>query len=172
MGLPVVVIAPGCGAPGRARSECRACGFQVEEELEALEHVWGAPRLEVATSCVVDGFWVRTCEICAQQERLALKQHEFGEWAQVEAPSCTREGLARRVCSACHAAGVANAPKTGDTAAWAPRIQQGLDVLITSALKGKGAMAAQGGGEYSDLEVTKAVVHLANGAGGTFEDPK
>jgi len=90
------------------------------------------------------------------------------------APTVARSGeeVYKAVCSACHAAGVANAPKTGDTAAWAPRIQQGLDVLITSALKGKGAMAAQGGGEYSDLEVTKAVVHLANGAGGTFEEPK
>ena len=33
-------------------------------------------------------------------------------------------------CAACHEAGVLNAPKIGDTAAWAPRISQGLDTLI------------------------------------------
>ena len=41
-------------------------------------------------------------------------------------------------CAACHAAGVAGAPKLGDAAAWAPRIGQGYQVLLTSALKGKG----------------------------------
>lgn len=75
-------------------------------------------------------------------------------------------------CSACHAAGAAGAPKFGDTAAWAPRIKQGYELLLTSALKGKGAMGAQGGGEYSDLEIGRAVVHMANQAGAKFEVPK
>ncbi len=36
-------------------------------------------------------------------------------------------------CMACHAAGVAGAPKLGDKAAWAPRIAQGMDTLHTHA---------------------------------------
>jgi cytochrome c5 len=75
-------------------------------------------------------------------------------------------------CTACHAAGVANAPKLGDAAAWGPRIKSGYDVLLTSALKGKGAMAAQGGGDFSDHEIGRAVVYMANQAGGNLAEPK
>ncbi len=74
-------------------------------------------------------------------------------------------------CANCHAAGVANAPKLGDAAAWAPRLATGYDTLLTSALKGKGSMGAQGGGDYSDLEIARAVVHLANQSGGKLPEP-
>lgn len=75
-------------------------------------------------------------------------------------------------CSACHAAGVAGAPKLGDEAAWSARLKTGYEALLTSALKGKGAMAAQGGGDHSDLEIARAVVYMANKAGGSFPEPK
>jgi cytochrome c5 len=75
-------------------------------------------------------------------------------------------------CTACHAAGVANAPKSGDVAAWAPRIKTGYEALLTSALKGKGAMGAQGGGDFSDLEIGRAVVYMVNQAGGNLPEPK
>jgi cytochrome c5 len=75
-------------------------------------------------------------------------------------------------CAACHAGGLAGSPKFGDTAAWAPRIQQGYDTLLTSALKGKNAMGAQGGGDYSDLEIGRAVVYMTNKSGAQFAEPK
>ncbi len=75
-------------------------------------------------------------------------------------------------CTACHTAGVAGAPKLGDTAAWAPRIATGLETLITSVMKGKGAMGAQGGGDFEDLEIARAVVYMANAGGAKFEAPK
>lgn len=74
-------------------------------------------------------------------------------------------------CAACHAAGVAGSPKFGDAGAWAVRIKTGYDALLTSALKGKGAMGAQGGGDLSDFEIGRAVVYLANNAGGKFAEP-
>jgi len=74
-------------------------------------------------------------------------------------------------CAACHAAGAAGAPKLGDAAAWAPRIATGYEALLNSALKGKGAMGAQGGGEYSDIEIGRAVVHMVNQAGGKMAEP-
>ena len=40
------------------------------------------------------------------------------------------------LCTSCHTAGVAGAPKFGDKAAWAPRIAQGLDTLIKHATDG------------------------------------
>jgi len=75
-------------------------------------------------------------------------------------------------CTACHAAGVAGAPKVGDEAAWGPRIKTGLDALLTSALKGKGAMGPQGGGDFSDFEIARAIVYMTNKSGGKLEEPK
>jgi len=74
-------------------------------------------------------------------------------------------------CSACHTSGAAGAPKLGDAAAWGPRIKTGLDALLTSALKGKGAMGAQGGGDFEDFEIARAVVYLANKGGASFPEP-
>ncbi|MBN9373515.1 cytochrome c5 family protein [Hydrogenophaga sp. YM1] len=75
-------------------------------------------------------------------------------------------------CAACHAAGLAGAPKFGDAAAWAPRIATGYEALLNSALKGKGAMGAQGGGAFRDPEIGRAVVHMANAAGAKFAEPQ
>ncbi len=47
-------------------------------------------------------------------------------------------------CMACHAAGVAGAPKFGDKAAWAPRIATGMDALLTNATNGIRAMPPKG----------------------------
>jgi cytochrome c5 len=84
----------------------------------------------------------------------------------------TGEQVFKAQCTACHTAGAAGAPKVGDAAAWGPRIKTGLDALMNSALKGKGAMGAQGGGDFSDYEVSRAVVYMANAGGAKFEEPK
>jgi cytochrome c5 len=82
------------------------------------------------------------------------------------------EDVYKAQCVACHASGAAGAPKFGDAGAWGARIKQGLDTLVTSALKGKGAMGAQAGGDFNDTEIARAVVYLANNAGAKFEEPK
>ena len=86
-------------------------------------------------------------------------------------PLAAGEAVYKAQCVACHAAGVAGAPKFGDVAAWAPRIATGYEALLTSALKGKGAMAAQGGGDFQDVEIGRAVVYMAAAAGGKFAEP-
>ena len=75
-------------------------------------------------------------------------------------------------CAACHDAGAAGAPKFADAGAWAPRLKTGYDALVNSVLKGKGAMGAQGGGDYSDLEIGRAVAYLTSSAGGKFKEPE
>ncbi|MCH7342650.1 c-type cytochrome [Pelomonas sp. CA6] len=84
----------------------------------------------------------------------------------------TGEQVFQAQCSACHATGAAGAPKVGDAAAWGPRIKTGFDALLNSALKGKGAMGAQGGGDFSDFEISRAVVYMANQGGAKFDEPK
>ncbi|SPB14107.1 cytochrome c family protein [Caballeronia novacaledonica] len=86
----------------------------------------------------------------------------------------TGEEVFKAVCSACHAAGTAGAPKFGDAGAWAPRIGEGYDTLLHNALNGKGAMPARGGtspDDYSDFEIARAVVYMANGSGGKLAEP-
>jgi len=84
----------------------------------------------------------------------------------------TGEQVYQAQCSACHAAGAAGAPKFGDEAAWSPRVKTGYDALLTSALKGKGNMGAQGGGDFSEFEIGRAVVFMANKGGGKLDEPK
>jgi cytochrome c5 len=68
-------------------------------------------------------------------------------------------------CTACHAAGIAGAPKAGDKAAWAPRLKTGMDALYATALKGKGAMPPKGGNlALADADVKAAVDYLAGTA--------
>jgi cytochrome c5 len=82
------------------------------------------------------------------------------------------EEVFKAQCSACHTAGVAGAPKFGDVGAWSARIKNGYEALLTSALKGKGAMGAQGGGDFEDTEIGRAVVYMANASGGKLAAPK
>jgi len=86
----------------------------------------------------------------------------------------TGEEVYKAVCSACHATGAAGAPKFTNSADWAPRIAQGFDTLWHTALTGKGAMPARGGtspDDYSDFEIARAVVYMANNSGGNFAQP-
>ena len=87
-------------------------------------------------------------------------------------PLKSGEEVYKAQCLACHAAGAAGAPKLGDIAAWAPRIKTGFEALWNSSLKGKGAMGAQGGGDFDDVEIGKAVVYMANAAGAKFAEPQ
>jgi cytochrome c5 len=82
------------------------------------------------------------------------------------------EEVFKAQCTACHTPGAAGAPKVGDAAAWAARIRSGFDALVQSALKGKGAMPAQAGGDFDDTEIARAVAYMANSAGAKFAEPQ
>ena len=111
-----------------------------------------------------------------QAEAVAKRLQRVGsiEIRDASAPALMRTGeqVYAVQCAACHAAGVAGAPKLGDAALWAPRIKTGYDSMLNSVLKGKGAMGAQGGGDFSDFEIGRAVVYLANNGGGKLVEPK
>ena len=97
---------------------------------------------------------------------------QFGGAGGAAAGGRSGEEVFKSVCSACHQTGVAGAPKFGDKAAWGPRIKQGYQALIQSALKGKGAMPPKGGNaSLSDDEVARAVAFMADKAGANFKPP-
>ena len=90
---------------------------------------------------------------------------------QARAPKSGAE-VVQTVCSACHGTGAAGAPKIGDKDAWAKLNKTGLDELVKNAISGVRAMPPRGGSpDLSDLEVTRAVVHMANQSGGKFKEP-
>ncbi len=68
-------------------------------------------------------------------------------------------------CVACHAAGIAGAPKFGDKVAWAPRLKTGMATLYATALAGKGAMPAKGGAmSLPDADIKAAVDYIVAAA--------
>lgn len=86
--------------------------------------------------------------------------------------SRTGEEIVTKVCAGCHSTGAAGAPKTGDSAAWGPRISQGFDALVKSGIAGKNAMPPKGGAaDLTDKEMARAVAFLANKSGAKFTEP-
>ena len=81
--------------------------------------------------------------------------------AKADAGGGTGEKVYTTYCAACHIAGVAGAPRTGDKAAWAPRLALGVDALTQSVIKGKGVMPPKGGAvTASDADLRSAVEYL------------
>ncbi|MDD9886898.1 MAG: c-type cytochrome [Gammaproteobacteria bacterium] len=78
----------------------------------------------------------------------------------------TPEQIYQSACHACHAAGVLEAPRLEDRAAWQTRYAQGLEVLYQSVINGKGNMPAKGGRiDLSDDAIRKTVDYMLEAAG-------
>lgn len=120
------------------------------------------------------GVEVEGAEAAAEQPAAdAGQQQSATEEAASEAPQAAAseggeevdlakgEELYGQVCVACHAAGVANAPKLGDQAAWAPRLEKGPDGLTSSVINGLGAMPPKGGAaQLSDADIKSIVSYM------------
>lgn len=115
----------------------------------------------------------RGSEPAMSDEAVAARLQKVGSVSLGSASHEPRSGEAvfKAQCTTCHSAGLLGAPKFGDAAAWGARIATGYDKLLVSALKGKGNMTPQGGGAFSDDEVGRALVYMANAAGAKFTEP-
>ncbi len=113
----------------------------------------------------------------AVAERIApVGQMNTGEPIAAAAPAPAASGstaprsgeeIYNTVCMACHANGVAGAPKFGDAEQWAPRIAKGIDGLMHSALNGLNAMPARGTcANCSDDELKAAIEFMVSKSGG------
>ncbi|MBQ0747643.1 MAG: cytochrome c5 family protein [Marinobacter sp.] len=96
---------------------------------------------------------------------VCLQGDECGEAAAASetASSGPRSGseVYGAVCMACHTTGAAGAPVIGDAGAWAPRVDQGMETLISHAINGFNAMPAKGGcASCPDEEIAAAVEHI------------
>ena len=93
--------------------------------------------------------------------------------APAAAAPAARSGqeIVQAACAACHATGVAGAPKTGVAADWTARVAQGMPVLLDHAINGYKGMPAKGGNPtLSDEDVKKAVAHMLEQVGASAAD--
>jgi cytochrome c5 len=112
--------------------------------------------------------------VAAVNARIAPMADEGFTLRDANAPKVLQSGAAvyTAVCAACHATGLAGAPKIGDQGAWGPRIGQGYDTLLKHAVEGIRAMPAKGGNpDLDDVEVARALVYMANQGGAKFAEP-
>lgn len=126
---------------------------------------------EVKPSGMASGLGGVTEQSLGQGVAMRLQKVGTVEIRDANRELASGEQVFKAQCATCHSTGVAGAPKTGDTAAWAPRIATGFEALLHSAIAGKGAMAPQGGGDFEETEIARAVVYMANASGGKFPEP-
>jgi len=75
-------------------------------------------------------------------------------------------------CAKCHQTGAMGAPRIGDRAAWIPRLKQGFEFLVRSAIKGHGPMPSRGdAANLTDSEIRAAIAYMINGGIATTTRP-
>lgn len=76
------------------------------------------------------------------------------------------EQVVQYQCSLCHGPGLAGAPRIGDRKAWSARAHDGVDRLVLSATRGRGAMPPGGGlSDLSEPELRAAIVYMLRRSG-------
>lgn len=126
-----------------------------------------SPTVSVALAALLASFAAHAKDTSAAEEAVLAR---IAPVAKVELQTGAKAGggakdpatVYKGICSACHDAGVAGAPKKGDKAAWAPRLAQGIDALVKSATAGKGAMPPKGGAaDLSEAEFKAMVEYIS-----------
>jgi len=73
------------------------------------------------------------------------------------------EEVVQAYCTRCHGTGAEGAPRIGDRAAWIPRLSQGFEVLVRSAIEGHGPMPSRGNVlNLTDAEIRAAIAYMIN----------
>jgi cytochrome c5 len=72
-----------------------------------------------------------------------------------------------RTCALCHVNGEGGAPRFGDAAAWAPRLDQGEDVLLDHTINGYNNMPPLGYCMDCEREDFRAYIRFMSAGGGT-----
>jgi cytochrome c5 len=91
-----------------------------------------------------------------------------GKWIEPtskKSPPAPRTGeqIVKAQCSKCHEKGLHGAPRIGDRDAWIPRLKDGLDPVVRSAINGHGPMPARGGmADLTDAEMRDAITYMFN----------
>ena len=83
------------------------------------------------------------------------------------------EQVVQYQCVLCHGPGLSGAPRIGDARAWNQRARVGLDGLVSSATRGRGAMPPSGGlSDLSEPELRSAIAYMLRRSGVDTATPK
>ena len=97
----------------------------------------------------------------AEQTVQQVKDQAVATVDQVKEALNSGQAVYTKSCLVCHKAGIAGAPKLGDKDAWAPRLANGMESLVSNAINGIGTMRAKGGhSKLTDEEVKAAVEYM------------
>jgi cytochrome c5 len=147
----------GTSAPAEEAVMAQA-GEMVEEAVETVTDAAG----EVADAAAEAVETVADAAETTMAETSDAADAAGGEMADALA-GIDGGAIYNRGCNACHAMGIAGAPKVGDAAAWEPRMAQGRETLYSHAINGWNTMPAKGGFAYlSDEEVMAAVNYMVD----------
>ncbi|HPE61473.1 MAG TPA: c-type cytochrome [Thiolinea sp.] len=131
---------------------------QQAPEQQAVEP---APEQQATESAPAAAEPQQTTEPAPAPEQQAAEPAPAAEPAQQQvaaAPAIDGEKVYRGLCFSCHDAGIANAPKLGDKAAWEPRLAAGMETVYAYSINGLNVMPPKGGNPaLSDDEVKAAV---------------
>ena len=161
----VCVACHGSGAKGAPRIGDRtAWSKRAEQGLTSLtEHALTGIR-EMPSH----GGNVKLSDLEIQRAIAYMVNQSGGHWvepssAKTMSVQLTGEQVVEAQCSKCHKEGVGGAPRIGDREAWTPRLGQGLDHLVSSAIRGHGGMPPRGDrADLSDAEIRNAIVYMFN----------
>ena len=99
--------APTCTEKGEEKRTCSRCDAFETRELEAAGHSEVVDAAVPATCTEAGKTEGKHCTVCGTvivaQETAAALGHDYGDWTQTKAPTCTEKGEEKRVCSRCDA---------------------------------------------------------------------
>lgn len=85
-------------------------------------------------------------------------------WGAKEVPATlTGQQVVQAQCHKCHQDGLHGAPRIGDRDAWVPRLKQGVEHAVRSAIRGHGGMPPRGDrADLTDTEIRNAILYMYN----------
>lgn len=161
----VCVACHGSGAKGAPRiGDRNAWSKRAEQGLTSLtDHALNGIR-EMPSH----GGNVKLSDLEIQRAITYMVNQSGGHWVEPSSAKSMRvqltgEQVVEAQCSKCHKEGVGGAPRIGDHKAWTPRLNQGLDHLVRSAIRGHGGMPPRGDrADLTDAEIRNAIVYMFN----------
>ena len=97
-------------------------------------------------------------QVCVQGQACATEEEAP---VLLASAGMSGEEVYTKFCFVCHAQGIAGAPKIGDAAAWAERMDKGLDTIRANTINGINTMPPKGTCmQCSDEELNAAVDYM------------
>jgi cytochrome c5 len=164
----VDAVCAACHVPGKDKApkigDAKAWSARASQGLNALtDHA-----IKGIRNMPAHGGNTGVSDIEIERAVIYMVNRSGGKWIEpvggaTPAVMRTSEAIVSNQCAKCHQDGLNGAPKIGDRPAWIPRLKNGLDKLVASAIHGHGGMPARGGlPDLSDQEIRGAIVYMFN----------